>query len=78
MEHILQTLIDNSSLRKGLLFHMENLQAEKQLLSSLEAPSEAIKELIAELKVLHRKDAVGEANKTTGKYDSCSNQRSTA
>ena len=56
MEHILQTLIDNSSFRRGLLFHMENLQPEKQLLSSLEAPLEVINKLIEKLEVLHKKD----------------------
>ena len=54
VEYVLQTLIDNDSLRRGLIYHMEKLQAEVQLLSSLDPPTEPISILLNKLKELQR------------------------
>ena len=75
MEHLLQTLIDNSSLRRGLLFHMEHLQEDKLTLTSLQCPLEPINKLVDELKILvdndkNPDDNLGEVNKTAGVNDS--------
>ena len=61
VEYVIQTLIDNDSLRKGLLYHMEKLQPEVQLLSSLEPPAETISKILGKLTELNKKDDPNEA-----------------